>query len=706
MDSNEATTGGSSPSRSAGTTGRASRSSRVGRRSLLVLKSRWGQRAIAAGIVVLLAAVAALAGERWAGRQLRSSIGSSITSIHDSQVEGLKLWVQARKRQTGGAVKGDTVRNAMLKVLSATTMEERQQAMQRLHDELAVRALLDGTTGFLVADPAAKGYVFTDHIEELGGASLLERPSFRDALKGESTLSQPVNIKGEKASGFGDDRPSMFSFAAVYDESNKVAGVLGFRLDPAQELSHMLQLGRLGETGETYGFDLYGNLISRSRFADQLRKAGLIKGSGVLELKLKVAERDVQGAADVAADAPQTLPVRAALAGKNGSEFDEGWVDYRGHRVIGTWSWVPELRLGVVTKMDRDEAYAIINAMHWASLGLIGVLGAAGVVIIVFALFAMKLEAKAAEVVELGQYKLVKKIGEGGMGAVYRAEHSLLARPTAIKLLKASTTETLQRFEREVKITAGLSHPNTIAIYDYGFNDAGTFYYAMELLEGTDLEGLVHKDGPLPVGRALHIVRQVLGSLAEAHDAGLVHRDIKPANIMLTTRGGIRDFVKVLDFGLVRPVETGDAKLTGEQTVIGTPLYLAPELLTSSTAAGPRSDLYAVGAVLFYLLSGRDAFEAPNMTAMVSRHLSGTRTPLESVIPGGVVPEGIDELISSWLARDANKRPENARTALAELTVLLVRYPWTDEDARAAASPELAVSTAKTELAIQVKTGA
>jgi hypothetical protein len=653
-----------------------------------------------------VAALAALAGERWAGRQLRTAMSTSITSIHDTQVEGLKMWVAARKRQTGGSVKGDTVRDATLKVLQAPNLEERKQAMQELHDQLELRGLLESTTGFLVVDPTATGYVFTTHMEELGGASLLERPSFRDALKGESTLSQPVKIKGDKPSGFGDDLPSMFSFAPVYDHSNKLAGVLGFRLDPAKELSHLLELGRLGETGETYAFDLYSNLVSRSRFADQLRAAGLIKGSGVLEIRLKAASRDVKSTGDVSSDAPDTLPVRAALAGKNGNAFDDGWVDYRGHQVIGAWSWVPELRLGVVTKVDRSEAYAIIDAIHWAALGLIGVLAAAGVVIIVFAVFAMKLEAKAAHVTELGQYRLLNKVGEGGMGAVYRAEHSLLARPTAIKLLKASTAETLQRFEREVKITAGLSHPNTIAIYDYGFNDSGTFYYAMELLDGTDLEGLVHKNGPLPVGRALHIVRQVLGSLAEAHEAGLVHRDIKPANIMLTTRGGIRDFVKVLDFGLVRPVETGDAKLTGEQTVIGTPLYLAPELLTSSTAAGPRSDLYAVGAVLFYLLSGRDAFEAPNMTAMVSRHLSGTRTPLESVIPGGVVPEGIDELIGSWLARDASKRPENARAALAELTVLLVRYPWTDEDARAAASPDLAVSTAKTELAIQVKTSA
>ncbi|HEY6077562.1 MAG TPA: serine/threonine protein kinase [Polyangiaceae bacterium] len=673
----------------------------MGRSSLRILKSRWGQRALAAGAVVLLVALGALGGERWARRQLREAVGSSIASIHKSQIAGLRLWAEARTRQTRGSVKGSTVRTDALAVLRAKTPEERKQAMQHLHDDLAARALLDGTHGFLVVDPAAKGYAFTTHMEELGGASLLDRPSFRDALKGETTISQPVKIKGDKPSGFGDELPSMFSFAPIYDDENKLAGVLGFRLDPAKELSQVLEVGRMGQTGETYAFDLSGVMVSRSRFADQLRNAGLITGSGVLEVQLKAATHDVEKASDVEADAPQTLPVRSALAGKNGQNIEEGWLDYRGHRAIGSWTWIPEMRLGLVTKIDRDEAYAIINAIHWAALALIAMLGGAGVVIIVFAFFAMKLEAKAAEMVELGQYKLLKKIGEGGMGAVYRAEHSLLARPTAIKLLKSNTSETLQRFEREVKLTAQLSHPNTIAIYDYGFNDAGTFYYAMEFLEGTDLEGLVRQEGPVPVGRALHIVQQVLGSLAEAHAAGLVHRDIKPANIMLTTRGGIADFVKVLDFGLVRPVETGDAKLTGEHTVIGTPLYLAPELLTSSSAASARSDLYAVGAVLFYLLSGRDAFEAPNMTAMVSRHLSGTRTPLASVIPGGVVPEGIDELLSSWLARDAAKRPENARVAQAELAVLVVRYPWSEEDARAAA-PHVGLASAQTELALPV----
>ncbi len=213
------------------------------------------------------------------------------------------------------------------------------------------------------------------------------------------------------------------------------------------------------------------------------------------------------------------------------------------------------------------------------------------------------LRAEIADTRRLGQYTLEEKIGEGGMGVVYRAHHAMLRRPTAIKLLPLAKAgaENLLRFEREVQLTASLTHPNTVAVFDYGRTVEGVFYYAMEYLDGINLDQLVRADGPQPPGRVVRILQQASGALAEAHQIGLVHRDIKPANIILCERGGVPDVVKVVDFGLVKRVRTDDDAMTmavtTEQTLLGTPLYMSPESISGTGEVGAPSDLYALGAV-------------------------------------------------------------------------------------------------------------
>src|SRR4029079_4450667 len=200
---------------------------------------------------------------------------------------------------------------------------------------------------------------------------------------------------------------------------------------------------------------------------------------------------------------------------------------------------------------------------------------------------------------QLGQYALEDKIGAGGMGSVYKARHAMLRRPTAVKLLDADkmTPAAVSRFEREVQLTSALSHPNTVAIYDYGHTPDGIFYYAMEYLDGMNLDELVRCFGPVPEARAVHILRQVCGALAEAHAQNLVHRDIKPANIFLTIRGGLRDFVKVLDFGLVKALEGAESgNVASANVVTGTPLYLSPEAVNEPDKVDARADVYAIGA--------------------------------------------------------------------------------------------------------------
>lgn len=303
------------------------------------------------------------------------------------------------------------------------------------------------------------------------------------------------------------------------------------------------------------------------------------------------------------------------------------------------------------------------------------------------------LRESVREARQLGQYTLLERIGSGGMGVVYRAEHAMLRRPTAVKVLppEKAGEQTLRRFEREVQLTARLTHPNTIAIYDYGRTPDGLFYYAMEYLDGFTLSELVEVAGPLPPARVAFIVRQAAGSLAEAHDIGLIHRDIKPDNILISDRGGVCDQVKVVDFGLVKDTHgAADPVLSHVDAIIGTPLYLAPEAVTDATSVGAASDLYALGAVAYFLLVGRHIFSGETMVEICSHHVMTPPTPPSEVL-GHPVPAALEALILACLAKKPEQRPESARAVELALSAA-TDAGWTRSEACAwwqAHRPEL-----------------
>ena len=293
------------------------------------------------------------------------------------------------------------------------------------------------------------------------------------------------------------------------------------------------------------------------------------------------------------------------------------------------------------------------------------------------------LRRKIAQALKLGQYTLEEKLAEGGMGVVYRARHALLRRPTAVKLLppEKAGEKSLERFEREVQLTSVLTHPNTVAIYDYGRTADGIFYYAMEYLEGMNLEDLVRTEGAQPQARVIHVLRQICGSLAEAHGVGLIHRDIKPANVILCERGGTPDVVKVVDFGLVRETRGAPASATGEQSIAGTPLYLAPEAIRSPETLDARGDLYAVGAVGYFLLTGRPVFEAGTLVEVCGHHLHTVPDPPSRRAAAAVDPE-LEACLLECLAKDRELRPASA-SALEQRLAECPVPRWTDADARA-----------------------
>jgi eukaryotic-like serine/threonine-protein kinase len=306
------------------------------------------------------------------------------------------------------------------------------------------------------------------------------------------------------------------------------------------------------------------------------------------------------------------------------------------------------------------------------------------VVIATFAshvIFGLRQQVREAS--QLGQYTLLEKIGEGGMGAVYRATHAMLRRPTAVKLLPAEKAGAvrLERFEREVQLTSRLTHPNTVAIFDYGRTPDGIFYYAMEYLEGLNLEDLVRIDGPQPASRVVHILRQVAASLAEAHGIGLIHRDIKPANVILVAeRGGATDVAKVVDFGLVKELNT-ITDVTGDNQVEGTPHYLAPETLRSPDDVGPWTDLYSLGCLGYFLLTGHTVFEGRTAVEVCGHHLHSRPVPPAERL-GHSVPATLSAILMACLEKAPTDRPPSAVTLVELLDDCREVKQWTHERGR------------------------
>ena len=292
---------------------------------------------------------------------------------------------------------------------------------------------------------------------------------------------------------------------------------------------------------------------------------------------------------------------------------------------------------------------------------------------------------------ELGSYQLVERLGRGGMGEVWRARHRLLARPAAIKLIRTRDSterpsdEAVSRFEREAHVTASLSSPHTVQLFDFGVGDDGTFYYVMELLNGLDLETLVQRHGALPAERVIYLLVQACHSLAEAESYGLVHRDIKPANLFVCHYGGEYDFVKVLDFGIAKvkhgAMETGVLELTRDNVVRGTPTYIAPEQALGGEIDS-RADIYSLGCVAYFLLTGEPVFAAETPLAMAVHHVQTMPAPpsSKSEVP---IPPALDLLIMECLAKDRADRPQSARELSRRLDQVPAPEPWTEERARA-----------------------
>ncbi len=616
-----------------------------------------------AALLLLLTAILGVG--LWAYRGVDTSLReirtTGLKTLLNTQVEVLDQWILERRYEVGQiAADADLGKAIALLVhggkgggegsrIIATILQAAGNIdVAAIHVLDAQGRILASTDGGVIGRKAAPG--LTAQIPAV--------------LTGKAVFLRPHQSDG----GAGPPHPGrVWVIAPVRAQADKVTAMVALASPAEKKFAGLFRVARPGKTGESLAFDADGWLLSESRHAAELTRRGLSP---------RLALPDTDSPTRLAAQAIAA----SALRGTDEGLLLSPYLNYLGHEVVGAWKWLPEHDLGVALEMEASEAYAPLTYLQ---------IGFAAVIVLMTAVWfsgflppqvlASLLPGGGGRARQLGPYRIIRQIGEGAISNVYLAQHRLLKRPAALKVLKmqSTTDEWTARFQREVQLASQLSHPNTITIYDYGTGANGEFWYAMEYLEGLSLAELVERYGPVPPDRTAYILRQACASLWEAHSCGLVHRDIKPQNIMLCDVRGERDVVKVLDFGLVKQMSGEQTRdLTAMMRILGTPLYMSPERIRNPSDADGRADIYALGAVGFFLLTGKRLFETETEHDL-TYHVLHTVPRLASECSPFAVPAELDALIGRCLEKDPAARPQSIAEMASALDGLLVHMPWT-----------------------------
>lgn len=662
--------------------------------------------------LAIVTAFALIALGAWVYYGVESSLhairSASLQTALDAEVKALEIWIDDRRSFASQWAARPEVRRDVRELIQLARAARPDGAAlwnadARLRLAQALRPALEqmGALAFNVVEPG--GLIVATEVRDYAGMRVSPGPflaHLSPVFKGRATFIRPYReqqrIADLQKPAFA--RPVIWFDAPVRDDSGDVVAALGFAHYAHDQFSAILAAAKPGRTGEVYAFDESAMMLSESRFVRELVTVGLIPdapdASAILRVQLRDPGSELTAGraldADLAAR-PYTRVAALAIAAREKLDAEqrqgvilEPYRNYRGVEVVGAWRWLSEHGFGVAVEIEAAEAYAPLRYINLAFSLLLSLLGMLLLTALWSAFNARRLRKQVGDARVLGQYRLERLLGEGGMAKVYLGRHALLKRPTAVKMLKPhmATDEMVARFEREAQLASRLVHPNAVQIYDYGRTSEGVFYYVMEYLEGETLDKLVAAHGPMPPGRALHVLIQVCAALREAHGRSLIHRDVKPQNIMLCHRGAEYDVVKLLDFGLVKDTESAQSRdITQFQRMVGTPRYMAPERIRNPADADARSDIYSVGAVAYFLITGKELFGTASEHDLVYQIQHTPAPRLSDALPD--VPRRLDDLVARCLAKERNERPHDVLIVLALLEALAVEFPWRQQQAEA-----------------------
>ncbi|MCM2372228.1 serine/threonine-protein kinase [Aporhodopirellula aestuarii] len=637
-------------------------------------------------------------------RSMRRLAGRSIQSILVGNVARVRLHFVELEREAEQLLAKPAIRQAFTQSLTDFEASDKDALSN------GSSAYVEKLDKLIPPHPRAIGWVLTDrdgHTVASNDSSRIGTDCHWSDLNRNHLLRDVSTLVLPPAPVDAPVQPTLMVLSPLIEQSQLI-GTFGWVINPRGYLSaHM----SITPTDATYLFDRRARMLTRSRFEDRLShfvSTDVPPGSATPWPPVLIRDPGTylsspdEISPEELADRPLTRMADRATRGSSGVDTD-GYNDYRGVQVVGAWQWLPEYDLGMAMEIDADEAFGPVKILQRVIVGLFGLLTLAGLCVAGLALWSARLQQRLQDRDQgrrrLGQYELTELLGAGGMGSVYRGRHQYLRRDVAIKVLEGEdlSPQSIERFRREVQLTSTLRHPNTIAIYDYGqahrlfaerspkgtHDTDSVFYYVMEYIDGISLQQLIDFYGPQNPARVVHLLLQICGSIAEAHDAGLIHRDIKPANILLSAQTNSWDFIKVLDFGLVKDLgrveDTVAITMTRSDAITGTPLYMAPETIRDPSAASMSGDLYSIGAVGYALLTGQTTYDGDSAIDLCLKQLERAPVRPETRL-GRVLPNGLQDLIMECLSLHPEARPSSVNELVARLDALPESSRWNQAD--------------------------
>ena len=622
-------------------------------------------------LIAILVALVAAGAAVWAFINVQTAVREArrayLGGLLATQAELVQFWISARKEDARQWAEDAELRRLAYKLI---VHSRNKSETRRLHGELLKRLApaLEERNLALANIVAPDGILLASLVPEYIGRQLA--PAFRVRLervfRGEQVFIEPV-FEAERLHGPGVANPDTaiaWATAPIRDEAGRVIAVLCLGRYAAKGFARRLEVTRPGATGEAYAFDGAGRMVSNSRFEDQLRARGMLAADqsslGRVMLQQPEAAPGIRSGVSKPTElVTHALQASAASAGEKKGIILTPYRNYLGDPVIGAWQWLDEHNLGLAVEIGEAEAYRPITILNTHLVVMLLTLAVA-----VFLgptlpgiLWRRVVPVKSGQTVEA--YRLERKIGEGGMAEVFLGTHERLGRPAAVKVLKSGLREEMQlRFEREARLLASLRHPDIAAVFEIGNVEDGRPYYAMEYFDGEPLDQIVARDGPLAEDAACEVLIRLCGILQYACDRGVVHRDVKPENLLLSLDAQGAPALKLIDFGLAKALDPAEHdQLTLEVSLLGTLGYLAPERIRDPADVDIRGEVYAVGALGYFLLTGEEWLPSLESATPEEAPLIGTRRPLAT--------PGLEAVIAKALRHRKSARWESCR-ALAE----------------------------------------